>query len=97
MADSVNRLLQAFPLSGGGIRYISSSLLFVYDSANPNPNSKWKVRMIDFAHATPQLEYPFPPGDTIDKDYLYGLTSLNTMFQEILKSKGEDVATPDGI
>jgi hypothetical protein len=85
------RLFKAFPLGTPGIRYISSSILLVYDS---DDSKKWKVRLIDFAHAGGP--YELPSGSKIDEDYYFGLTSLNTLFQEILESKGQDVSTPPG-
>eukprot|EP01130_Rhizamoeba_saxonica_P006758 TRINITY_DN26_c0_g1_i2.p1 TRINITY_DN26_c0_g1~~TRINITY_DN26_c0_g1_i2.p1 ORF type:complete len:180 (-),score=49.61 TRINITY_DN26_c0_g1_i2:20-559(-) len=56
--------------------FYSSSLLFVYDGANPEPHGRLKI--IDFAHV-----FDLEDG-AHDDNYIFGIDNLVTYFQEFL-------------
>jgi hypothetical protein len=65
-----------------GLRFLSSSLLFVYDAEAPKMvlGTTFKLKMIDFAHSM----LPGESKDGPDAGYILGLTTLITILQDCL-------------
>jgi len=68
-------------------RFYSTSLLLLYEgSTRDNAAHKVDMRMIDFAHT-----FPLRNGEENDDGYLFGLSNLIRILQELYRESGNDL------